>query len=69
MAMRPEQELRQFIVARIDRLEESQKADTARLELKIDGVKAEMTTLKVKVAAFGSIAGSIVTLIAKAILG
>lgn len=56
--MSPDQEFRQLFNDRMNRIEE-----------KIDKVQGEMTTLKVKVAIFGSIAGSIATIIIKAFTG
>lgn len=54
--MTPEQELRQFFSDRLD-----------KLETKVDGIKDEMTTLKVKVALFSSLIGSVATFIANKI--
>jgi hypothetical protein len=51
--MTPEQELRQFFSDRLDKLEN-----------KVDGIKDEMVTLKVKVALFSSLIGSLAAFVA-----
>lgn len=51
--MTPEQEFRKILFSKIDKLEQ-----------KLDRIDKEMTTLKIKVALFSSIAGSIAAFIA-----
>lgn len=55
--MTPEQEFRKLLFSKID-----------QLEVKLDRIDKEMTTLKVKVALFSTIAGSIAALIADKLL-
>lgn len=50
--MTPEQEWRHLILSKID-----------KMDAKIDKIDSEMNTLKVKVAIFSSMAGSVVTII------